>query len=147
MNVLRTRHPAALALLAGGAIAALVPVGAAVALDSPPSSTASIEVVSAQLVAKGAATDVTVSYICPAGGSASVSTTVTQRSGPEITSGSSFFSVPCTGSAEEAVIRVTASNGSRAFKVGTALVQTSMFACGSGFCGSVSDSEEISIRR
>jgi hypothetical protein len=148
MKRLRTRHPAALALLLGGALAALVPVGSAVALDSPPSATAFVEIESAQLVAKGAGVDVTVTYLCPAGGSASLSTTVTQRSGPEVTSGSSsFVSLPCTGEPEQRVVRVTAGGGMRAFKSGTALVQASMFACGSGFCGSVSDQEEVSIRR
>ena len=148
MTRLRTRHPAALALLVGGALAALVPVGTAVALDSPPSATAFVEVDSAQLVARGAAVDVTVTYLCPAFGSASLSASVTQRSGPEITSGSSFGgTVQCTGTEQQAVVRVIASNGMRAFKSGTALAQATLFSCGSGFCGQVTDQEEISIRR
>jgi len=147
MNRLRTRHPAAVALLVGGALAALVPVGSAVALDSPPSATAYIEIESAQLVARGAATDVTVSFLCPAGSFASSQVRLTQRSGPEITAGSGFVSLTCTGSVQQTVIRVTASSGARAFKSGTALAQATLSTCGSGFCGTVSDDEEIAIRR
>ena len=148
MKRLRSRHPAALALLVGGALAALVPVGTAVALDSPPSTTAFVEIESARLVARGVAVDLTVTYQCPEFGSGSLSASVTQRSGPEITSGSSFgSSLQCTGSPEQTVLRVIASNGMRAFKSGTALAQATLFSCGSGFCGQVTDQEEISIRR
>ena len=147
MNRIRTRHPAALALLVGGAMAALVPVGTAVAQDSPPTSTATVEIESAQLVAKGAATDVTLSYSCPAGAYAYVGVQVTQRSGPEITSGSSYFNtLSCTGDTQQVVLRVTATNGMRAFKAGTALVQANLNTC-SFTCVTVSDSEEVSIRR
>ena len=54
MNRIRTRHPAAVALLVGGVMAALVPVGTAVALDSPPQG-AGFQVGSpADLLARGA---------------------------------------------------------------------------------------------
>ena len=67
MRRLRTRHPAALALLVCGVLAALVPVGTAVALDSPP-QTVGIQVQSpADLLARGAAVSVPVTYQCAPG--------------------------------------------------------------------------------
>ena len=147
MNLLRTRHPVAVALLVGGAIAALVPAGAAVALDSPPTTVASIDVRSAQLVAKGAAADVTVAYVCPAGSFASGSVQVTQRSGPEVTTGSTFVTFPCTGAEAELVLRVSPTGGLRAFKSGDAAIRASLNTCGFGFCGTVTDDAVISIRR
>jgi hypothetical protein len=82
MNRIRTRHPAALALLVGGAMAALVPVGAAVAEDSPPLG-AGIQVqASADLLARGAGVSVPVTYQCAAGDQEiEISVELVQRSG------------------------------------------------------------------
>ena len=98
MNRLRTRHPAALALLVGGALAALVPVGTAVALDSPPQATAHRRGrVARRLVARGARGRRHRSPTCapPATSTLDISVqVVTQRSGREITSGSGSRTAP-----------------------------------------------------
>jgi hypothetical protein len=52
----------------------------------------------------------------------------------------------CTGSTEQVVLRVAATSGMRAFKAGTALVQANLNVC-TFTCMTVSDSEEVSIRR
>jgi hypothetical protein len=97
----------------------------------------SIQVVSAQLVAKGAAVDVTVSFTCPIGDTVpndaflsglsiyvqeAVSKTQ-QASGTTLTGGQI-----CTGQPQSAVIRVLASVAGPPFRVGPALVNASIVA-------------------
>jgi hypothetical protein len=146
MRRIRTRHPAALALLVGGALAALVPVGAAVALDSPPQG-AGIQVQSpADLLARGAAVSVPVSYQCAAGDQEiEISVEVVQRSGSGTTSGYGSRTAPCTGGQQSTSVTVTA--GDRVFKKGLAVASADAFTCGFGFCGTISDSREITIPR
>ena len=147
MRRLPTRHPAAVALVAGAAAAVLVPVGAAVAIDSAPSS-AVVEVVSADLVARGAAVDVTVAYTC-AGVGPELSVQVAQRSAGRVISGSTYSStgLVCDGTSRTAVLRVLAPDGAHGFKNGPAAISASLWTCGAGTCGTVSDNEEVSLRR
>ena len=146
MNRIRTRHPAALALLVGGAIAVLVPVGTAVALDSPPQG-AGIQVESpADLLARGAGVAVPITYQCAAGDQEiDISVEVVQRSGSGTTYAYGSRTAPCTGGLQSTTVTVTA--GDRVFKKGTAVASAGAFTCGFGFCGTISDSREISISR
>ena len=149
MNRLRTRHPAALALLVGGALAALVPVGTAVALDSPPDAMPFVEVHSpAALLARGAAVSVPVSYQCAAGEQRiEISVRVVQRSGSETTSGHGSANLPCDGSGSPQEATVTVVADGRVFKKGPAVASASAFTCGVDFCGTIADTREISISR
>ena len=146
MNRIRSRHPAALALLVGGAMAALVPVGAAVALDSPPQG-AGIQVHSpADLLARGAAVAVPVTYQCaPGDQEIEIYVEVVQRAGSGTSSGYGSRTAPCTGGQQSTSITVTA--GDRLFKKGTAVASAEAFTCGFTFCGTISDSREITISR
>jgi hypothetical protein len=139
MNRIRTRHPAALALLVGGAMAALVPVGAAVALDSPPQG-------AGILLARGAAVSVPVTYQCATGDQQiEISVEVVQRSGNGTIYGYGSRTAPCSGGQQSTTVTVTA--GDRVFKKGTAVASADAFTCGLSFCGTISDSREISISR
>ena len=146
MNRIRTRHPAALALLVGGAMAALVPVGTAVALDSPPQG-AGIQVGSpADLLARGAGLSIPVTYQCAAGDQEiDISVEVVQRSGSGTTYAYGSRTASCTGGLQSTTVTVTA--GDRVFKKGTAVATAKAFTCGFSFCGTISDSREISISR
>ena len=146
MNRLRTRHPAALALLVGGAMAALVPVGSAVAVDSPPLG-AGIQVQSpAALLARGAAVSVPVTYQCaPGDQSIDIFLRVVQRAGSETISGFGSRTVPCTGGVQSTTVTVVTE--SRVFKKGTAVASAEAFTCGFSFCGTITDSREIAITR
>jgi hypothetical protein len=146
MNVLRRRHPAALALAVGAAMAALVPMGAAVALDSPPQAVG-IEVQSpASLLARGAAVSVPVAYQCASGDQEiDISVRVVQRAGSETISGFGGRTAPCTGGVQTTTVTVVADG--RVFKKGTAVASAEAFTCGFTFCGTISDSREITIAR
>ena len=146
MTRLRTRHPAALALLVGGALAALVPVGTAVALDSPPQG-AGIQIQSpADLLARGVAVSVPVTYQCaPGDDSIDISVRVVQRAGSEISSGSGSRTAPCTGGQQSTTVTVVADQ--RVFKKGTAVASADAFTCGFTVCGTITDSREITITR
>lgn len=148
MNVLRTRHPGVLALLAGGAIAVLLPSSAAIALQSNP-QTFSVSVGSgATLLARGAAVEVPVLYSCPAGGQAFLDLTVSQRAGSRVTTGTSSTQLSCTGTEQTTRVTVAATAGGRSFKHGAAVAQAGLFACGGAYvCGTVRDAREITIRR
>lgn len=146
MNRIRTRHPAAVALLVGGVMAALVPVGTAVALDSSPQG-AGIQVGSpADLLARGAGLSVPVTYQCAAGDQdIDISVEVVQRSGSGTTYAYGSRTAPCTGGLQSTTVTVTA--GERVFKKGTAVATAEAFTCGFTFCGTISDSREISVSR
>ncbi|HTE72615.1 MAG TPA: hypothetical protein VK640_05370 [Actinomycetes bacterium] len=146
MNRIRTRHPAALALLVGGAMAALVPVGAAVAEDSPPQGAGIQLQSSADLLARGAGVSVPVTYQCAAGDQEiEISVEVVQRSGSGTTYAYGSRTAPCTGGPQSTTVTVTA--GDRVFKKGTAVATAEAFTCGFSFCGTISDSREITISR
>lgn len=146
MTRLHTRHPAALALLVGGVLAALVPVGSAVALDSPPQG-AGLEVQSpATLLARGAAVSVPVTYQCaPGDQTIDISVRVVQRAGSETISGYGSRTAPCSGAPQSTTVTVVADG--RVFKKGTAVATAEAFTCGFSFCGTITDSREITITR
>jgi hypothetical protein len=99
----------------------------------------------AQLVAKGAAVDVSVTVTCDAT-AADVSVVVSQRYGTHVAQGSGFTTVSCTGSAQTLVVRVPASSSGSAFKQNQRTVATAeLFGCDATECRSVTDSEVIEI--
>jgi hypothetical protein len=87
---------------------------------------------SATLVARGAAVDVTYSFVCDADTQVVAFVTVAQRNGRGVATG--FGGTPfedpiqCTGETQTATVRVIAQGG-LAFKRGTALVDATLVSC------------------
>lgn len=130
--------------------AALAMAGLALALIFPGSAAAlflDVQVApTAQLVAGGAAVDVSPTVTCNATGTADVSVVVTQRRGSHVVRGFGFSSVTCTGSAQTRVVRVT-SGSEIAFKPQRTNIVASadLFGCDATECRSETDSELIQI--
>jgi hypothetical protein len=138
----------AVALVAGGAFALVSPAQPAVAFFSGGLFLEATPLSPATLVAKGAAVDVPVDVICNATYYAYLSVQVTERVGKGTASGfSSTYNVPCTGSHQTLVIRVTASQGSLAFTKGTAVATAYIQGCGYYTCGDETRSVTITIQR
>jgi len=147
----RTRVAAAVvAIVLGGALALFAATGPAVAFFSG-GLFLDVRVESpATLVARGAAVDVPLEVTCNAApNTASVSVTVTQRSGSGVAQGSGFAAVGCTGSGQQIRVRVQATSGGKTFKQGTAVATADIFGCASNFsiCGNETDSQTITIQR
>jgi len=101
-----------------------------------------------RLVARGAAVDVPLEITCNASGTVDVFVTVTQRVNRGIAAGSEFASFGCTGSGQDATVRVTASQSGRAFvRDKNAVVEAQIFGCRPNICGSETDSETVRVRR
>ena len=136
---------AVVAILAGSVLALFATTGPAVAFFSG-GLFLDVQVESpARMVSRGAAVDVTLEVTCNAD-FADLFVSVTQRSGSGVAQGFGSESVGCTGSGEQVVVRVFASEG-KAFKQGTAVVSAELFGCRPTICGSETDSEVIEIRR
>jgi len=130
--------------VAGGAAAAalLGPAGPAVGQSSEP-IVVQVQVNSpATLVARGAGIDVSVTVSCsgPAGTTGSVGLNVTERAGSEVAVGIGGASFDCTGASQTTTVLVTPTFGGfpsvtagKAFKKGTAIVQTQASACTADF--------------
>jgi len=132
--------------VAGGAAAAalLAPAGPAVGQSSQPVQ-AQIQVDSpATLLAKGAGANVLVTAECsgPAGSTASIYVSLTQRAGNGIAIGSGVTTIGCTGTDQTVLVAVTAGtvlagpgepSGSKAFKRGTAVANGQISACTADF--------------
>jgi hypothetical protein len=144
---LRTRAATAVvAILLGSLLALFTTSGPAVAFFSG-GLFLDVQVQSpAQLVARGAAVDVTLEVTCSGTRTAEVYVTVTQKSGSGVAQGFGYTTVGCTGSGQLVTVRVLASGG-KTFKQGTAVVSAEIFACGTRVCGSETDSEVIQIQR
>jgi hypothetical protein len=138
---------AVVAIIAGASFALFAPSGPAVAFSSG-GLFLDVQVESpAQVVARGAAVDVTLEVTCNSP-EAFVQVTVTQRSGSGVAQGSGSESVGCTGSGQQVVIRVQ-TFGAKVFKQGTAVASASIFGCTANFstCGSETDSEVIQLQK
>ena len=104
----------------------------------------SVTIVSATLIAKGAAVQVVVTGSCDAGESGVFNAAITQARGNHVAQGSGFVVLTCTGDLQEATIVVTPDINGTTFHVGDALVSASIiFGC----CSSVSTSEVARIIR
>ncbi|MBW4716302.1 hypothetical protein [Saccharothrix obliqua] len=119
MNKIRPAHALAITAVAAGAlIASALPGSAEVGAQSP--SVGALRVLSpATVLADGAALAVQVSFVCPQGVNAHVSTQVTQRVNNALATGNGSTSIPsCTGSTQYATVNLHASG--KPFRKGTA---------------------------
>lgn len=131
------------AIAAGIAVAAVGPASTAVAFFSPPLLLEIHAVSPATLVAKGAGADVTLQVQCAGARTAFVSVSLNERFGKQIASGFGSAEVGCTGGQQTIVVRVLAQP--IAFKRGSAIAQSDIFACTRSFCGDQPESEVIQI--
>jgi hypothetical protein len=147
MRTKRTRvATAVVAILLGGLLALSVTSGPALAFFSG-GLFLDVQVESpARLLARGAAIQVPLEVTCSGTGSVDLYVTVSQRSGSGVAEGSTFESVPCSGSGEQVTVTVQATGG-KVFKKGTAVVTAEVFGCGTRVCGSETDTEVIEILR
>jgi hypothetical protein len=134
---------AGLALVGGGAAAALIPILPAVGQSSPPSSPI-ILANTGQIVAKGAAAVVGVQVACAAGDQAQVQVTLTEKSGSGLANGTAYQTVACNGQIEQLSMTVVAF-GSKPFGVGTAYGQSSLFDFFNGTSGS--DNHNVTLKK
>jgi hypothetical protein len=138
---------AVVAIVAGGVLALFATSGPAVAFFSG-GLFLDVQVESpALLVARGAAVDVALEVTCNATSGASVSVTVTQKSGSGVAQGNGFTTVGCTGSSQQIRVRVQPSGFGKTFKTGTAVASADIFGCRPNVCGSETDSQVISIQK
>jgi hypothetical protein len=131
----------------------LAPIVAATALLIPITALAagaSIQPTAASLVAKGAAIDITVTSMCPAGdtvgffGASLVAQQAVSKTEQAIGQAAIGNGITCTGSAQTNTFRVAANVPGPPFRTGPALVSASMFACGSSGC--ISANSSVSLR-
>jgi len=113
------------------ALAIASPAGA----DAPPA----VEIVSATLIARGAAIDVALSVSCEAGvdptsANAAVSVFITQAVGRRVASGQNGTQFSCTGQPQTPTIRVVAQGSGAAFKKGEAVMLAGLQVCNLGEC-------------
>jgi hypothetical protein len=135
------------ALVLGGLLAALSAANPAVAFFSG-GLFLDVQVESpARLVAKGAAVDVPLEVTCNAAGNVFLEVSVTERSGSSVAEGFAFLQVPCAGSGQHVVARVSPSVDGKVFKQGSAVVNAEVSGCRAGVCGNESDSEVVDVRR
>lgn len=148
MRTIQGRSRAAAGAVAAGILVALaVPGSAAVAVLSSPEVWQLQVGPDAVLQAKGAAVSVPVRFTCPAGRSAFLDLSLTQRISNQAVSGSRFTSVQCTGAEQQLVVSVIAQTGSRTFKTGSAFVDAALNSCGY-VCGPfTTDSRTVSVRK
>ncbi len=101
----------------------------------------------ATLVARGAAVLVPIEVTCPAGETAFVSASVTERVGSRIASGFGGTTFVCTGGSQIVDVTVNAQGSGQAFKKGSAVAEASLAVCSFFECTFASDSENIQIVR
>jgi len=148
MKHLGIRSAMAGAVLLGVLVAAFVPISSAVALLSSPERWEVTVGSPATLEARGAAVTVPVTVTCPPGAfGATVTLSVTQRSGNSVVSGSRSRDLSCTGAPQDLRISVVATTGSRVFKKGAAFGDATLFGCGY-VCGTMAtDGRTVEIVR
>ncbi len=132
----------AVALAAGGGIAAAVGVLPALGQSSPPSSPVILGS-TAQIVAKGAGAYPFAYVACQPGSFASLYITLTEKSGKGIASGSGSTQVNCNGEIETITIPVAATG--KPFVKGTAFGQATFYACGPSSCGQTTVSGNVKM--
>ncbi len=115
----RTPARLAAALVGGSALAFAVPALPAVGESSPPGAF-SVEIGDGQIVARGAQAQVTYLVQCPAGSSAFLSASLTQRVGNGVADGFAGDTVECTGAPQSVTLLFSAQSGGKAFRKGVA---------------------------
>jgi hypothetical protein len=126
----------------------LLAVGSAIPANAQTALT--VDVTSATLIAKGAAVDVDLTVTCEPGLTGGAFVQVTQRSANTVMQGSGIASprFACTGQPQIVTVRVIADAGGAPFKVGDAVVQTTVGACDEfGICESIETTDIIRVRR
>jgi hypothetical protein len=142
-----TKLGAVLAIVIGGAVAALGPSVPALAFFSGGLFLDVQAETPATLVARGAAVDVPIEVTCNAPTPAGVTVVLTQRVNGGIAQGHGSTQVGCTGSHQRITIRVTANAAGQAFRAKNAVADSSIFGCNETLCGEEQDSTVIKVRR
>ena len=133
----------AVALVTGGGIATAVGVLPALGQSSPPSSPVILGS-TAQIVAKGAGANPFAYVACdPSSFTASLTITLTEKSGKGIASGTGNIEVTCNGQIETITVPMAATG--KPFVKGTAFGQASLFACGPNSCGTTNVSGNVKM--
>ena len=136
------RRTMTITALLGLALAGLMPPSPAAA-----ASTATADVTSATVVARGAAVDVTTVVNCPAGEVGHLYFRITQRSGNGVAEASASGSVACTGEAQVVTLRATAQGGGAVFRNGTSLIVGELSTCDEWECEYLQISETVRAGR
>ncbi|HEX8095595.1 hypothetical protein [Jatrophihabitans sp.] len=133
-------------LAAGAALALLSPASPAWAYDSDGLYLAIAVQSPATLVARGAAVDVTSDVACTSGHSVYLDTSLKERVGSRIVSGSGYIHLTCTGSLQRVVVRVIPGSGTP-FARGTAVATANIYGCVGTICGQEMDDTTIEITK
>jgi hypothetical protein len=133
----------ALALLVGGGIATAVGVLPALGQSSPPSSPV-IMGSTAQIVARGAGANPFAYVACTPGFIASLTISLSEKSGKGIASGSGSTDVNCNGEIQTITIPVAATG--KPFVKGSAFGEASLFSCTPSSCGQTTVSGTVTMR-
>ncbi len=132
----------AMALVVGGGIATAVGVLPALGQSSPPSSPVILGP-TAQIVAKGAGAYPFAYVACTPGSYASLTISLSEKSGKGIASGSGSTDVTCNGEIETITVPVSATG--KPFVKGSAFGEATFFSCGPIFCGQTTVSGTVKM--
>jgi hypothetical protein len=135
--------------------AALIPAAALAATASPAAparaavsatSTPTISINPATLVANGAAIQVVVTVTCGAGDTGTVNATTTQAIGLRVAQGGSSSGFTCTGKPQQESGLAAADVYGAPFRLGIAVIQAGVSDCPGANCTSASTDKVLSIR-
>jgi len=155
LHTLSPKRLTAVAIIACGA--ALIPAAALAATASPAApataaraaasvtSTPTISINSATLMANGAAIQVVVTITCGAGDGGNVNSTTTQAAGLRVAQGASSFGSTCTGKPQRESGLTAADVNGAPFRLGIAVVQASVTDCPGANCTEASTDKVLSI--
>ena len=134
-------------IVGGVAVAAALPAGAAVNLQSP--SVAVVQIGSPGVIeARGAAVTVPIAVVCEPGATGDISAQVTERSGGAIASAGTYVSsIVCTGSLQKLDVTLIASAGGKPFRNGTAFASAEFFVYANGGSIEAQDQREIQLKK
>ncbi len=108
-------------------------------------STTTVDVTSATVVARGSAVDITTTVVCPAGTTAFLSLSLTQRSGSGVAQGGGSASATCTGEPQNVTLRALAQAGGSIFRPGEAVVTGDFYSCNDVQCEWVQVSDTVRV--
>jgi hypothetical protein len=134
----------ALALGAACGLAGTVGMLPAVGQSSPPSSPVILGG-TARIIDRGAVAKPFAYVVCQPGDFASLTISLSERSGGGIASGTGFGDpINCTGQIQTITVPVPASG--KPFVKGTAFGQATLFDCGFNFCGQATNSHNVKLK-
>jgi hypothetical protein len=153
-RTLSRKHLLVVAVIASAA--ALIPAVALAAPSSPASgaaaarpsatSTDTISVDSATLVANGAAVQVVVTVTCGAGDDGNANSTISQAVGVHVAQAASSPGFTCTGKPQQESTLAAADVNGAPFQLGIAVVQATVVDCPGANCTSASANKVLRIR-